>query len=450
MTQRITLGDVASLNSIPDPTAEPGVLRFASAGDFANVSEDSAEPLLGTPEDTVLSVAGTFITYGAAGGGKTTLGIDGLVHLAAGADWIGLEVPRKLTVTVIENEGPRGMFRQKLARKLAAWSEQDLAPVYVLEEPWAQFTFDDEQHRQELADHLNATGSDLLVCGPISTLGMTGGGTPDDINTFVGFIAAVRQLVRKPLAVWLVHHENRAGQISGAWERVPDTLVHVTPGGNGHTRIYWQKVRWSSQLHATTTHLSWADDEGFSLEDAPEPATAERIWEDIATFVLANGGCSWNTVDENTSGKAPLKRKTRDRMVADGVLVDRGPGKSFKLWHRDDPEVRPSGDAPRDALWNHPADEWESASASLRPLRSRDAGQGRTFTSASTVADEDDPVLADLNRYREVLARPERPVVGDEDYLPWLFAKLEAGLLTEAEWHQADQANRLVTGRRTA
>jgi hypothetical protein len=253
---------------------------------------------------------------------------------------------------------------------------------------------------------------------------MSGGGTPDEINTFVGFITAVRQLVRKPLAVWLVHHENRAGQISGAWERVPDTLVHVTPRGNGHTRIYWQKVRWSSQLHATTTHLSWADGEGFVLEEAPELATTERIWDEIAAYVLGNGGCSWNDVDEGTSGKAPLKRQTRDRMLAEDVLVNRGSGKSFKLWHRDDPEVRPSGDAPGDALWNHPADEGESAGASLRPLPSRDAVEGRTFTSASTVTDRSQPQL------------------GDDDFLPWLFDRLTKGEITEEQWHQGDHAHR--------
>ena len=51
-------------------------------------------------------------------------------------------------------------------------------------------------------------------------------------------------------------------------------------------------------------------------------------------------------MDENTSGKAPLKQKTRDRQVADGVLVDRGPRKNF-IFHRDDPEVHPSGDWPK-------------------------------------------------------------------------------------------------------
>jgi hypothetical protein len=38
-----------------------------------------------------------------------------------------------------------------------------------------------------------------------------------------------------------------------------------------------------------------------------------------------------------------------------------------------------------------------------------------------------------------------RPRLGDEDYLPWVYAKLEAGLITEDEWHEADKEHRLVT-----
>lgn len=36
------------------------------------------------------------------------------------------------------------------------------------------------------------------------------------------------------------------------------------------------------------------------------------------------------------------------------------------------------------------------------------------------------------------------PLVGDDDFLPRLFAKLEEGVVTESEWHQADKAHRLV------
>ena len=43
-----------------------------------------------------------------------------------------------------------------------------------------------------------------------------------------------------------------------------------------------------------------------------------------------------------------------------------------------------------------------------------------------------------------------QPLIGDNDYLPWLFGKLEHGLISEGEWHQADRAHRLVVQRRTA
>ena len=47
--------------------------------------------------------------------GKTTWAIDGVVHLAAGAAWLGIPVPRPVRVLVIENEGPAELFREKLA-----------------------------------------------------------------------------------------------------------------------------------------------------------------------------------------------------------------------------------------------------------------------------------------------------------------------------------------------
>jgi hypothetical protein len=382
------------------PKTDSPSLRFSSLRDFAVFDEPSAKSLLGSPEESVLAVGGDLLVYGAAGAGKTTWVIDGIAHLAAGIPWLGLAVPRPLTISVIENEGPRGKFRQKLASKLETWDGPPFdSKIHVMEEPWASFTFADPQHRQGVAKHLNATDSDVLVCGPVSSLGMTGGGTPDEINAFVSLLAETRALVRLPVAFWLIHHENRAGQVSGAWERVPDTLVHITTGGNGRTRIFWQKVRWSSELHGTSMHLAWTACAGFALEHAPQTATADRIWVDIAAFVLANGGCSWTTVEkakEHVSGKAELKRKTRDQMLAEGVLVNVGSSQGFELWHRDDParpidlsdEVHP----PRDGLADGPGfARWTEGVARVRPpvpsVR-RDGGGGRTGHTSADPLDE--------------------------------------------------------------
>jgi hypothetical protein len=41
------------------------------------------------------------------------------------------------------------------------------------------------------------------------------------------------------------------------------------------------------------------------------------------------------------SGNNDLKRSTRDAMIVDGILKNVGRGRTFVLWHRDDP-ARPS------------------------------------------------------------------------------------------------------------
>jgi hypothetical protein len=45
-------------------------------------------------------------------------------------------------------------------------------------------------------------------------------------------------------------------------------------------------------------------------------------------------------------------------------------------------------------------------------------------------------------------AESRGPAIGDDAFLPWLFARLEQGLITEGEWHNADHAHRLLVARR--
>jgi hypothetical protein len=310
---------------------------------YLDLALPNAEPLLGTTEETVIAAGGAVLSYGTGGAGKTTHSIDGGVHMAAGVAWTGIAVPRPVTVTIIENEGPEAKFRQKLDRRIAAWTGPDVRDrIHVLHKPWSRFTFSSPDHRQQLAAILNETRTDLLLSGPVSTLGMVGGGTPDEITRFVDLLDELRALVDHPLAWWGIHHENRAGQISGAWERVPDTLIHVTGRGNGHTRIFWQKARHSSEHHQTALNLAWADGWTYTVEAPTEPVTAERVWEEIAMTVAGSGGITWRQVDEKVSGYSELKRETRDRMLTDGVLVNTATTKGrFILWHRDDP-ARPA------------------------------------------------------------------------------------------------------------
>src|SRR5207248_6215569 len=95
---------------------------------------------------------GDVMIYGDGGAGKTTLSIDLAFHLAAGDDWCGIAVPHKVRVGIVENEGPRALFRQKLRRKRESWAGSPLGDrLHVLDHPWSRFTFADETHREWLA-----------------------------------------------------------------------------------------------------------------------------------------------------------------------------------------------------------------------------------------------------------------------------------------------------------
>ena len=138
----------------------------------------------------------------------------------------------------------------------------------MLSEPWGILTFRDATHREAFADLL--TDVDQVIAGPLSGLGTAGGGTLDEVREFTDLMRAVRELASSPIAFLLVHHENKAGSISGAWEGTTDTTIHVQAVGHGRVRVFWQKARWCSALHKTTTQLLWADGDTFSLEEREE------------------------------------------------------------------------------------------------------------------------------------------------------------------------------------
>jgi len=105
---------------------------------------------------------------------------------------------------------------------------------------------------------------------------------------------------------------------------------------HGHVLVYIQKARWASDHHATTLQLDCAGGDGFALS-AGEPARPERVWNDIAEYVLANGGCSWSQVERAVSGQGEYLRLRRDSMLESGLIVNAGRGQKLELWHRDDP-----------------------------------------------------------------------------------------------------------------
>jgi hypothetical protein len=324
------------------PAIPPVRLAIVPLEEFAGREEASAEPLFGASDETVLAAGGTLLMYGDGGTSKTTLSIDAMAHAAAGIPWLGIEVARPLRVLLVENEGPRGPFRAKLERKLRSWTGRPFAAnVFVLEEPWAGFSFANEAHREQLAGHAVEHAIDVLVANPLATLGVEGGGTPDDVRVFDAHLAKFRRLVERPIALWLVHHENKAGDVSGAFERMPDTLVHVRLEGRERSRVHWRKVRWSSSLHNAGWTLRWLPEcEGFELIDAEEEtATVKAAKLEAATawivgYVDEHPGDSRSAVEtaffaEHGKGGRTLARRAIDaQLTASTPLLATGPGRA--------------------------------------------------------------------------------------------------------------------------
>src|SRR5205807_4328900 len=90
------------------------------------------------------------------------------------------------------------------------------APVHGTAVAGVQFRH--ATQRDQIVGFVDRERIDLLVAAPLARIGMEGGGTLDEIAAFVALLADVQRRAQQPVTVVLVHHQNRAGQVSGAWE----------------------------------------------------------------------------------------------------------------------------------------------------------------------------------------------------------------------------------------
>jgi hypothetical protein len=260
---------------------------------FISAKDEISEPLIGDGDTRLLPAESSLVFYGEGGSSKTTLLVDLAYHLAAGVDWIGFPIGRPANVLLLEDEGPQNEFALKLRRKRASWDCGDVdGRVFVHVEPWASIDLRRDQHIEGLAGELIAHQVDVLIAGPIRRLGLDGGGTPAETVAFMALLERVRAAAGLPVAIVCAHHENKGGDISGAFEAEFDTVAQVKPDGRDRTQLYFRKARWSSKIHRSRATLAWADGEGFELVesdlDEDRSAAAREAAElDALTWIVA-------------------------------------------------------------------------------------------------------------------------------------------------------------------
>ena len=110
-------------------------------------------------------------------------------------------------------------------------------------------------------------------------------------------------------AFWPIHHENKAGQISGDWGRHPDTKVLLQQAGPRQTKVTWAKTRWASlEEQEKEVLLAWRGTQGFGVVEQRD--YAEEIEE------LLDDGV-WRTVPEVRDGLHASEKKIKEALTGD-------------------------------------------------------------------------------------------------------------------------------------
>jgi Bifunctional DNA primase/polymerase, N-terminal/AAA domain len=294
----------------PEPERQ---YEFCGLDDFLKHPFPQAEPLLGEAGQCFLAVGSLLLVYGADGAAKSTWTIDGIAHMAAGQTWLGIPVPRPVRFLVIENEGPPALFQQKLSEKAETWEGESWRQnVMIYADPWGAFSFADVGARAALTAFCDQHKIDVVVANPTLGLGVAGSGKPEETQSFMDWL--VECGLKSSRAFWLLHHENKAGQISGDWGRHPDTKVQLQADGRQpRTRLIWEKTRWAvlpTEEQPKSCMLEWIiETKGYRPVEIAVGATDGELEARLVLYLIEHPLSTTNNVTANVQGTTTKLRK---------------------------------------------------------------------------------------------------------------------------------------------
>lgn len=291
--------------------------------------------LLGEGDDNVLAEHSLAVVYGKGAAGKTTLSITLAAALCSATPWLGIPVPAARRVLMIENEGPRDPFIEKIKRFADQWDGADfLHNLLVYEKPWGLFNLADRGMRDDLLAFTRDHNIDIVMAGPLRDLALgvsSKPGTPEETSAFVALLKEAG--LGTELAWWIVHHQNKQGQISGDWDRHPDTLIRYSYTGKRRNELIWEKVRHGDQGRAPMV-LEWLDQGvGYRIIDTSVPDVDwNELEEKVRGTIKLLPGCSGNDVYKALQAAGDGAKKTHvmetiQRLLEQRQLEDRGTGK---------------------------------------------------------------------------------------------------------------------------
>jgi hypothetical protein len=295
---RVVLESVT--DSDPESVADFGQPFSLSLHEFFALPREHREPLLADSDGRAVVGRDSLTLLGALGGhGKTTLFIDLALHMVAGVDYPPFTVPRPVSILIIENEGPRDLFQDKLGARLATFPHELKARLGVSIFDWGGLTIANDDHRARLIRDIAEHGYDLVFGDPLDSLGIEGVGSPEDTRNFLALMKETG--LNKTVAWWLNTHPRKEetkealNEIAGAWGGKPDSVFLLRMLADDRTQLRQPKLRWAKRGKGPTLLMAFdPDTEAFAY--IGEEAEAEREYVAEIKKLLADG--QWRIAKE--------------------------------------------------------------------------------------------------------------------------------------------------------
>jgi hypothetical protein len=219
---------------------------------------DQVPVLLGTATDKVLPAYGLAIVYGKGAAGKTTLTMTAVAALAVSDPVARHPRPRTSPDPDARKRRPQGAVRREdptLRRPVGrprlppATSSSTRSRGGGSRSPTAACA---TTSSPSPATSRSTSSSPARSAASASS----GPGAPAETDAFMDLLKEAG--LGTELAWWIVHHVNKAGQVSGDFDRHPDTLIRYAYEGKRRNRLTWEKSGGATKA-ANHSLLEWLD-----------------------------------------------------------------------------------------------------------------------------------------------------------------------------------------------
>jgi hypothetical protein len=218
-------------------------------------------------------------------------------------------------VLVIQNEGPREAFREKLDDRMRHWGID--TPARIWDEParWGDVKMSDADRRAELRRVVELHRIDLVVADSLTRFGITGNGTPEETRAFVEWLTEIG--LGRDVAFLVLHHPltrpdpslAELEQIAGSWPPHTDAILMLKKLDGNRARLSFPKVRYGRADPPAAILAFDPETQAFTFV-ALERDQEERDLVAEITELLGDG--MWRTVKEIAGRDGGIGKREED------------------------------------------------------------------------------------------------------------------------------------------